>query len=612
MSSIDYKQDSKSLFLAAINDANPGMGLTESMVTFGYPAASEVPGYNTVVTVYNKENAGFILNSPVYFNRQNIADVIASSNVAILPQAGATRLSDIMNLINDRFGIWLLPGDYTDATFDASDDIYFPRKVTLSIDPGNYVYYGTVELKLGGWSDNPDVGDSFYNLRIVSNLPNPGSWVSTHDANMQRVANSFGSNKTPTLVDIDRLTCAGTKIGLVGNFSYLDGTAKRNCLGVLLDGSDVYNLSDAANAIGGSGTLVDQVLVTPTKTFLCSRRVVSTETSTQGTLFINELEKSSDGSAMVPVGTGIEYGYTATVDAIPVWGGTAYDEIVGFIISDSSYVVGVGSTQKTIAVVYSLYGVDGNIKGSFQMSYLQDADSGFENRSTYIGFSEGVAAEDASGKILLDLRLCSDVPALKPYCTSLICGGVEYVQTTTSDGNTAFSDWFGLVEIDTTSAQLAAIPVVSPYGSKELLRKTDATTRPTFIYDRTQSGNVITGYGSAVNPAYCKGRLSTRPVTISNGLLKLRKSEQYALENDDCNLKDTVFVPFQSTSNGQTVTTGYGAVTASIGSRWRNNVTNGATELVLGYWNPTGYSILNRTTAEAGATPYTCVGLLMG
>ena len=255
--SINYKQEGIDVLWDIFLSQNPGTTLNRTLVDFSTPIKSNEPGYNTRVDVYGKETTNITGVVPIYYNRTDIDTLFKNNDIAIYPPSNATKLSDIISEINDRYGIWLTADDYEDANFIQSDDPSTSRTVILSIKGGSYIWFGKTTVKLGNHSlSSTDVSLALANIEFATLDMCQNTASSKHQTlYLEKIDGTkttiplpfFAFTKTASDAETN-LSCTRTKAGV---FLYANGDASNS----LVFNGNINNLifySDLNNNLQGN------------------------------------------------------------------------------------------------------------------------------------------------------------------------------------------------------------------------------------------------------------------------------------------------------------------------------------------------------------------------
>lgn len=570
-SPLNYKQPGKIVFWDALMLANPGSDLIPEMLVIHKPEVSEEPGYNTMVLLKAGLDTGWTGEIPVYYNRGNIATIFERSNVGIFPPAGTNKLSQIIAMINDRFGLWLLEEDYEDASFLANTDPTVARTVKLKIKPDSYLWYGEVELRLGNWKTD-DVVTRFKNLDILHARKGDTQWVRTYNYGMENTPNTYGSDTVVTYMDPTHMYASDLGILLKGNFSYKEGTVNRNSSMVLLREEKVIHVVELMTNFLSSK---NYTTASGFNTFLGQECLLVWCMLTTGKALI--VKFIDDGAGNLIADKFMTSGNTSTVFEA-IYGGDQMEKIVGIMQQTT--------TDNTTTV--TLYKPDLTAMGkSFTM----------KPKVITVNPRKPVCrATLVKNILLLDWRQKDYVESMPAF---LINGVDHFADTSTYDGVAVPVACFGMAYTDISQATLTFTPIKHDYISAANVGISKEIDTPLMVFE-----NGIWGMASVRNPAYLKNRISMRQVRLTvNNELKLRRMEEYPLHSEDVSLEHVVFLAADILVNETILRLGWAVAGLGIGYRWRNLTKQEPNELVFTAWDINGKALMSRVSNNAGYAP---------
>lgn len=145
---IDLTKLPEEILVQLINRDNKSK-LTTALVGFKTPAPapSQAPR-NTEVVVYAKRRSGLRGEVKVFYDRLNIVDIVGQSDI-IFDLDEATRLSELIPDINQRYGINLTPQDYVDIDLSPTAG-GFGNTYSLAFHtaPESLVYFGSINFTI--------------------------------------------------------------------------------------------------------------------------------------------------------------------------------------------------------------------------------------------------------------------------------------------------------------------------------------------------------------------------------------------------------------------------------------------------------------------------------
>ncbi len=146
----DFTRPFIDVLVDMIVDKNPSVALDNTMLTIlsVNEAAGLSGGRNTVIRVEANEGSGLYGEDEFYYIRIDIADIVATQD-GRFELGTRTKLSDLMEEFNTRFGLNLTADDYEDVEFPAFENLPGEEKtITFTAKPGSYWIHGSVELTI--------------------------------------------------------------------------------------------------------------------------------------------------------------------------------------------------------------------------------------------------------------------------------------------------------------------------------------------------------------------------------------------------------------------------------------------------------------------------------
>jgi len=146
----DFTKAPEQIIIDLVNDKNPSLGLTTSLVTFGAPAVySGTEARNTKLTLSAASGSGYSGDRDIFYNRVAITDVPGTRSLDYTV-GNAVNVSDLIPEINARYGINLTAADYVDAVLPTFTDLQpnETKPFDLVIATGSLVFTGTLSLTL--------------------------------------------------------------------------------------------------------------------------------------------------------------------------------------------------------------------------------------------------------------------------------------------------------------------------------------------------------------------------------------------------------------------------------------------------------------------------------
>ena len=167
LGTIDIGGDGKAVLLASLN-YKLGTTFTLDDFEFGTPSAVTMPSptHNTQIKLGPKAHSGYYGNRTIYYNRVHVSQL----GTIVVEKGTATRVSHLLQKINDKYGILITELDIYDALLP---DIP-PGETNITLDlnfrPTSIIFYGGTQIVLG--SNDPAAGDG-----SGVALPFSGKWL---------------------------------------------------------------------------------------------------------------------------------------------------------------------------------------------------------------------------------------------------------------------------------------------------------------------------------------------------------------------------------------------------------------------------------------------------
>lgn len=152
LGTIDAGGDGKAVLMASVNSVL-GSSYTLAQFDFGVPELVGValPTRNSVVKLAPKAASGYYGTRKVYYNRIHASDL----GVISVQRGAATRVSDLLESINEKYGILITVEDIYDALLPVGSG-----EVSIALDfrPSSFVYYGGTYVAIGTNDPNGGTG----------------------------------------------------------------------------------------------------------------------------------------------------------------------------------------------------------------------------------------------------------------------------------------------------------------------------------------------------------------------------------------------------------------------------------------------------------------------
>lgn len=140
---IDLGGDGREILLSMVNDQE-GLNLSLNDFEFENPVLASTPDpiRNTVIKMVPKASSGYYGKRTIWYNRIHISDI----GIIIVERGTATRVSHLLDKINEKYGIFIAPEDIIDAVLPAPGDT---EEIHINFAPNSIVFYGGQKIVLG-------------------------------------------------------------------------------------------------------------------------------------------------------------------------------------------------------------------------------------------------------------------------------------------------------------------------------------------------------------------------------------------------------------------------------------------------------------------------------
>ena len=141
----DFKKLPKQIIVDLINYDND-TNLVEELLTFGIPVVTEKP-FNTSLVVSSVPDSNYVGSVTVKYDRIDISTLLGSKSVNI-PVGNATKISQLIPIINERFGINLTPDDYIERDLPSLNvnDTNEIKSFNITIHPNALIFIKELNL----------------------------------------------------------------------------------------------------------------------------------------------------------------------------------------------------------------------------------------------------------------------------------------------------------------------------------------------------------------------------------------------------------------------------------------------------------------------------------
>jgi hypothetical protein len=229
-----------------LNDTN----LNHNDFLFSLPEPASVPStdINTKVVLTPKVSSGYYTNREFYYTRIDVAQLFNNDKVEITYTEDDENLSDIIDQINTKYGIYLQASDYIDVPLpDYAELATNPNpSIAVAINPESYIYVGTGNLVLGERVRPIDNYNYTRNILVVTDSEDSGIFgndVVLLDTEYKK-ASYFKVFRNTTQVDYFRvdkvIPLSNRRFYLGGQFEFEaslddDPLQEYECSGVIID-----------------------------------------------------------------------------------------------------------------------------------------------------------------------------------------------------------------------------------------------------------------------------------------------------------------------------------------------------------------------------------------
>lgn len=223
---IDIEKSQIEILMDQINVIN-NINLNHSDFVFSLPIPVTLPltDINTKVTLTPVIASGYFNARDVYYKRIDVAQLFNNDLIEIIVTT-ETLLSELIDQINDKYGINLTATDYVDAPLPVNDPLILNPTVTVAIRPESYIYVGTGGLILGPRVRPVDDSGFVRNIAIITDTDEGVGYINEVmmlDTNYQ-VAGYFDLLRNTVSVDTFQTTkllaLPNGKFYLGGNFEF--------------------------------------------------------------------------------------------------------------------------------------------------------------------------------------------------------------------------------------------------------------------------------------------------------------------------------------------------------------------------------------------------------
>ena len=143
-----FTQAPKKIIVDLINDANPGLNLLESQVTFEAPVVEDGVR-NTSLPINAVVGGPYLGAQTVYYDRLDLAAVVATKSGRIEKTDALTNNDQLIAAVNALYAINLTSDDYTIGAFPTWENIpHEEHTVSITAKPGSLIFIGSATVTL--------------------------------------------------------------------------------------------------------------------------------------------------------------------------------------------------------------------------------------------------------------------------------------------------------------------------------------------------------------------------------------------------------------------------------------------------------------------------------
>lgn len=246
---IDITKPATELLIEQFNVLN-NTNLNHNDFLFSTPETASIAAteINTKVILSPKVSSGYYTDREFYYRRIDVAELFNNDKVEITFTEDDENLSDIIDQVNTKYGIYLQSSDYVDVPLpDYSELATNPNpSIVVAINPESYIYVGTGNLVLGERVRPIDNYNYTRNILVVTDSEDPGTFendVVLLDTEYKK-AGYFKIFRNTTQIDhfrVDKvIPLSNRRFYLGGQFEFdasLNGDPLQSyeCSGVIID-----------------------------------------------------------------------------------------------------------------------------------------------------------------------------------------------------------------------------------------------------------------------------------------------------------------------------------------------------------------------------------------
>lgn len=558
----NLRRSAKALLIELINNANIGASYVESDFIWGEPRPNNRASIacNTELQISGNPANNRSGVESIWYNRVVLLDLFNGTDVTIMPSATATRLSDVIEEINDKFGIYLTSDDYEDVVLPAVATFDAPRTVALVSKPTSLMFLGSAEIKLGNWRvDVTEVAIANTDVFFVNyhEAELEGTWIQRINTAMAPVLDwnptTAAYELLPSTIN-DHVVLSDVAQVFVGDLNYkftsdIGLTADMTAKAVAILNGKVIDLQTELAGRSELAGMNDLVI------YACSRAsrpgqvllIIYSEQSAGGHFTV--LARLTDTVAVLGfTPCSIELGSANNLtsgysDIVPIsyLNNTNAADAPGYVkvvISASALILRFLNFDLTNSTTFAPIAIDpvNGIPAEFFKWIMP-------NHFSFTGRSAGDAT-----KLLLNMKfsesICVATDAVSGYTAPLLRfnGDVVVPAASIVDGVQSDRSWMGCIEITTAGAQVPSkfYSDVLAYRSATLTSDHAAKSHAGLMY-ALKDNVAYSGIRTGVNLVYCQAEDTVYPVKFTDqGLVELRSMQQLAADQMMTTVLDAV------------------------------------------------------------------------
>lgn len=536
----NLRRAARTLIIELINSANPGSNYVENDFLWGIPQTSlrENIACNTELKLTgNPLNQRTGVES-IWYNRMHLNLIFGGSDVDVIPPSDAVYLSDVIEEINDKFGIYLTADDYDDVVLPVVTSNMEPRTVLLSAKPGSLMFTGSSEIKLGHWGlDVSEVAASSTDVYFVNydEALTGGIWIRRVNAAMALdsawLAVRPEYKTLPSTIKDHVVTDSavnGVMQVFIGDMNYQytspgGSTINATTDAVAVVNGSIYNLNEIINSKTSLASLGAKQIYACTRGHHEGEVILGAYCASTGLHYniVVTLNIAFDVVGVVSCAAavgGVNNAATRYIDLLPVHyldapavNAPCY---VNVLITASSAFLRFYNSDLTLSTTFAPVAIDSTemAAGTF-FSLIEPSHFSFSGH--HDGVETKVLLNMKPGILLYD----KDITESRFTCPVMRFNGLPVVPDAIKmNGSDYRKAWLGCVEFAAAGPMVATKfhSDVIPYSAM-LLTELQAPESGACLMHALLNDSGYSGLRMGINPVYCPPAESVYPVNFSNG-----------------------------------------------------------------------------------------------